>query len=83
MGRVVTVLRLARMWDSRLVPLWYVPEREASTGPVAAHPWTGPAARGHAHLAVVQLEQTLRALDGPDRAYVVSMLRELLEDATV
>jgi hypothetical protein len=35
---------------------------------------------GHAALAVIQLEQTLRALDCPDREYIVGLLRDVIEE---
>jgi hypothetical protein len=54
-----------------------------ATAPTPMHrPTVVLTERGHAALAVVRLEQTLQDLDDSDRAYIVSMLRELLEDAT-
>ena len=38
-------------------------------------------ARGHVAVMVVRLQRELDALDSPDRAYIVSMLRDLIEDA--
>jgi|SoiMethySBSTD1v2_1073268.scaffolds.fasta_scaffold3692498_2 hypothetical protein len=45
-------------------------------------PTTTVTARGHAALAVVRLEQTIRDLDGSDRDYIIGILRDLIEDAT-
>jgi hypothetical protein len=37
--------------------------------------------RGHAALSVIRLGYELAELDGPDRAYIVGMLRDLIEGA--
>jgi hypothetical protein len=38
--------------------------------------------RGHAAVAVVRLEHEIRDLNRADRAYIISMLRDLIEEVT-
>jgi hypothetical protein len=38
--------------------------------------------RGHCAVAVIRLGYELRDLDGEDRAYIVGMLRDLIEEVT-
>jgi hypothetical protein len=67
-------------------PEWYEPADLIDEEEPAPIPLRRPTAvltpRGHCAVAVIRLGYELRDLDGEDRAYIVAMLRDLIDDVT-